>query len=48
MKSKISTVFGRIPTSLKKKFINACRKLKTTQQYVLVDAINNTIKKANK
>lgn len=48
MKDKTSAIFGRVPTSVKKRFITACRKLKTTQQYVIIDAVDKIIKQAGK
>lgn len=46
MSNKTSSIYIRIPSSLKRKFIVACKKLQTTQQYVGINMVNETIKQA--
>jgi len=45
---KTTMINARIPVELKRKFIKACKTLRTTQHYIMVDAINAAIKKAHK
>jgi len=45
--SKISSIYGRIPTSLKKRFLVALNKARTSQQMYLVDCVNDLIKKTS-
>jgi len=44
---KSCTIYGRIPTSLKKRFNKALKILRTTQQFVIVDMVNKIIKEAS-
>ena len=43
---KLKVVFGRLPVGQKNRFIEACKKLRTTQQFVLIDAVDKAIKRA--
>lgn len=47
MKQKTSAIYGRIPTSLKKRFLKALEELGHSQQYVIVKMVNGTIKEAS-
>ena len=44
---KISSIYGRIPTRLKRRFLKALKILRTTQQFVIVDMVNKIIKEAS-
>jgi len=44
---KISSIYGRIPTRLKRRFLKALKILRTTQQFVIVDMVNKTIEEAS-
>jgi len=45
---KTTMINARVPVDLKRKFVKACKKLRTTQHYIMVDAMNNVIKKSHK
>ena len=44
---KISSIYGRIPTRLKRRFLKALNILGHTQQYVLIKMVNKTIEEAS-
>ena len=44
---KISSIYGRMPTRLKRRFLKALNILGHTQQYVLIKMVNKTIEEAS-